>query len=76
MQSVLFAEFAVLLDFDTVRIVLLILRGLVVALFALGAGQGNTNTIVVRSHVLTPHLRSKSLKVAYIDYHTRMQMST
>ena len=51
MQSVLFAEFAVLLDFDTVRIVLLILRGLVVALFALGAGQGDLD-----SHCSAPPL--------------------
>ena len=60
MQSVLFAEFAVLLDFDTIRIVLLILGRLVVTLFAFSAGQGNANPVIVRCHCLTPHLLSKN----------------
>ena len=40
-QGVLAAEAAVLVHFKSVGIVLLVLHGVVVALLALGAGQGN-----------------------------------
>jgi hypothetical protein len=76
MQRVLFAELAVLFDFNTIRIVFLIFGRLVVTLLAYGAGQGNANTIVICCHFFTPHLLPKIPKVAYIDYHTRDKMST
>ncbi len=41
MRGVFAAEAAVLAHFQPVRIVLLVLHGVVVALFALRAGQGN-----------------------------------
>ena len=41
MHSVLAAEAAVLVHLKSVRVVLLVLHGVVVALLALGAGQGN-----------------------------------
>ena len=43
-QRVLTAETAVLLHFQTVRIVLLVLLGVVVALFALSTRKGNFNS--------------------------------
>ena len=41
MGSVLFAEFATLLDFDTIGRVLFVFVRPVVAIFAFGAGQRN-----------------------------------
>ena len=41
MQSMLFAELAVFVEFQSVRIVLFVLIGLVIAALALGAGQRN-----------------------------------
>ena len=41
MNGVLAAEAAVLVHFQPVRIVLLVFHGVVVALLALGAGQGD-----------------------------------
>ena len=41
MHGVLAAEAAVLVHLKSVRVVLLVLHGVVVALLALGAGQGN-----------------------------------
>ena len=43
-QGVLVAPLAVLLELDTVRIVLLVLLGRVVTALALGAGQGDQST--------------------------------
>ena len=40
-QGMLAAEAAVLVHFQSVGVVLLVLHGVVVALLALGAGQGN-----------------------------------
>ena len=46
-----FAELAVFVQFDAIRIVLLVLVGLVVSLFAFSASQSNQIT-----HVDTPRL--------------------
>ena len=54
MQSVLFAELAVFIELDTIRIVLFVLVGLVVSLFAFSASQSNQVT-----HSVTPRLRHK-----------------
>ena len=43
-QRVLVAPLAVLLELDTVRVILLVLLGRVVAALALGAGQGDQRT--------------------------------
>jgi hypothetical protein len=43
-HGVLTAEAAVLVHFQSVGIVLFVLHGVVVALLALGAGQGNFNS--------------------------------
>jgi hypothetical protein len=51
MRRVLFAEAAVLRHFQTIRTVLLVLRGVVVALLALGAGESDFH-----GHLLTPPL--------------------
>ena len=50
MQCVLLAELAILVEFDSIRIVLLVLVGLVVATLALSAGQ--RNRIAHRMHSL------------------------
>ena len=50
-NRVLLAETAVLLHLKTIGVVLLVLRGVVVALLALGAGQSDFN-----GHLLTPPL--------------------
>jgi hypothetical protein len=42
-QSFFFAELAVLHHFDTIGIVLLVLRGIVVSLLALGACHGDSD---------------------------------
>ena len=52
MHGVLTAEAAVLVHFQSVRIVLLVLHGVVVALLALGAGQGNFDSHFGTSHSL------------------------
>ena len=44
MQSVLLAELTILVEFDSIRIVLLVLLGVVVALFALSTRKGNFNS--------------------------------
>ena len=44
MQGVMATPLAVLLELDTIRIVLLVLLGRVVAALALGAGQGDQRT--------------------------------
>ena len=49
-HGVLAAEAAVLVHFQSVRIVLLVLHGVVVALLALGAGQGNFDSHFGTSH--------------------------
>ena len=41
MQCVLAAEPAILVHFQSVRVVFLVLHGVIVALLALGAGQGD-----------------------------------
>ena len=51
MNGVLLAEAAVLLHLETIGVVLLVLRGVVVALLALGSGQSDFN-----GHLLTPPL--------------------
>ena len=58
MHGVLAAEAAVLVHFQSVRIVLLVLHGVVVALLTLGASQGNFD-----SHVGT----SYSYKAGYLN---------
>jgi hypothetical protein len=50
-NRVLLAETAVLLHLKTIGVVFLVLRGVVVALLALGAGQSDFN-----GHLLTPPL--------------------
>ena len=50
MKSVLLAEAAVLVHFDSVRIVLLVLLRVIVSLLALGADESNLDSCVV-SHV-------------------------
>jgi hypothetical protein len=50
-NRVLLAETAVLLHLKTIGVVLLVLRGVVVALLALGAGQSDFN-----GHLLAPPL--------------------
>ena len=52
-QSVFFAELAIFIEFDTIRIVLFVFVGLVVSLFAFSASQSNQVT-----HSVTPRLRS------------------
>ena len=42
----LLAETAILVHFQTIGVVLLVLDGIVIALFALGAGQHNLNTLI------------------------------
>ena len=44
MQGVLLAPLAILLQLDTIRVVLLVLLGRVVAALALSAGQGDQRT--------------------------------
>ena len=44
MRRVMTAPLAVLLQLDTIRVVLLVLLGRVVAALALGAGQGDQRT--------------------------------
>ena len=44
MKRVLFAELAVLAELKAVRIILLVLRGVVVPLFAFSAGQCNSDS--------------------------------
>ena len=44
MQRVLLAPLAILLQLDTIRVVLLVLLGRVVAALALSAGQGDQRT--------------------------------
>ena len=44
MHGVLAAEAAVLVHFQTIRIVLLVLHGVVVALLTLGASQGDLDS--------------------------------
>ena len=44
MQGVLFTKPAILVHLDSVRIVLLVLLGVVVALFALSTRKGNFNS--------------------------------
>ena len=41
MQCVLLAELAILVKFDSIRIILFVFVGLIVATLALGAGQRN-----------------------------------
>ena len=50
-KGMLLAETAILLHLKTIGVVLLVLRGVVVALLALGAGQSDFN-----GHLLTPPL--------------------
>ena len=50
MHSVLAAEATVLVHFQSVRIVLLVLHGVVVALLTLGASQGNFDSHVGTSY--------------------------
>ena len=50
-KGMLLAETAILLHLETIGVVLLVLRGVVVALLALGAGQSDFN-----GHLLTPPL--------------------
>ena len=44
MQGVLFAPLAIFLHLESIRIILLVLFGRVVAALALGAGQGDQRT--------------------------------
>ena len=53
MQSVLAAEFAILVHLKSVRIVLLVLGCVVISLLALGADQSNLDSCVI-SHSLVP----------------------
>ena len=52
-QSVFFAELAIFIELDTIRIVLFVFVGLVISLFALSASQSNQVT-----HLVTPRLRT------------------
>ena len=54
MKSVFFAEFAIFIELDTIRIVLFVFVGLIISLFAFSASQSNKIT-----HVVTPRLRYK-----------------
>ena len=54
-QSVFFAELAIFIELDTIRIVLFVFVGLVISLFALSASQSNQVT-----HLVTPRLRTDS----------------
>ena len=76
MQSVLLAELAILVEFDSIRIVLLVLVGLIVAALALSAGQRNCIAHFMHSllniNILTKHC---SRNVTSIIYHKRATMS-
>ena len=58
MQSVLLAELTILVEFDSIRIVLLVLVGLIVAALALSAGQ--RNCIAHLRHSLLIHIITHS----------------
>ena len=47
MSGVLAAEAAILAHFQTIGVVLLVLRGVVVALLALGAGEGDLDSLAI-----------------------------
>jgi hypothetical protein len=51
MSGVLLAEAAILLHLKTIRVVLLVLRGVVIALLAFGASESDFH-----GHLLTPPL--------------------
>ena len=76
MQCVLLAELAILVEFDSVWIILLVLVGLVVATLALSAGQRNCIAHFMHSllniNILTKHC---SRNVTSIIYHKRATMS-
>ena len=57
MKSVLAAEFAVLLELESVRVVLLVLLGVVVSLLALGACQSNLDSYVISHLFGTSHYK-------------------
>ena len=56
MQSVLAAEFAILVHFKSVRIVFLVFVCVIISLLALGADQSNFDSCVI-SHFGTSHFK-------------------
>ena len=70
MSGVLSAESAVLLHFETVRVVLLVLHGIVVSLLALGASQSDFNAHNGTSLKLPPCITParKNLGSGYYNY--------
>ena len=77
MHSVLAAEAAVLVHLKSVGVVLLVLHGVVVALLALGAGQGNFDSHVGTSYsykagyCLPPSRRKRQIGVAPKIWHKK-----
>ena len=57
MKSVLAAEFAVLLELESVRVVLLVFLCVVISLLALGAYESNFDSCIISHDFGTSHIK-------------------